>query len=464
MTLAEVASAVDGRLIVGSATSTDVVNGQAHTDSREVAEGDIFFARRGEETDGHRFTQAAETAGARLLIVEQQVEASVAQIVVDDSTLALGRLAKANVRRAKDVTDLTVVGVTGSNGKTTTKNLIAAMAEQVGPTVANIRSFNNEVGGPLTMLRVSSDTKTLVAEMGANAEGDIAKLADMARPNIGVVLTVGLAHAGGFGDLPTTFRTKSEMVSELAERDVAVLNRDDPWVSKMAEVTRARIVWFGQHSDSDVRASEIDGDARGTSFNLHASGDTRAVRFQVLGEHHVTNALAAAAVGLELGLSLDDVVASLEQTTLAAPGRMEVLSCRDGITVINDAYNANPDSMSAALKTLARVAKPGGRTVAVLGAMGELGDQSGEQHDRLGLQVVRLGITELIVVGSEARRLHISSINEGSWDGESVFFAEKDDALQYLVQTARPDDTILVKASNAAGLGILAQQLEEALA
>jgi UDP-N-acetylmuramoyl-tripeptide--D-alanyl-D-alanine ligase len=188
------------------------------------------------------------------------------------------------------------------------------------------------------------------------------------------------------------------------------------------------------------------------------------VRFRVLGEHHVMNALAAAAVGLELGLPLAEVVETLEAATLAAPGRMQVLGGRDGVTIINDAYNASPDSMSAALRTLAQVRRPDGRSVAVLGAMSELGEYSIEEHIRIGLQAVRLRISELVVVGADARHLHISAINEGSWDGESVFFETRDEAYDYLTSTLQPNDTVLVKSSNAAGLQSLGDRLGEAYA
>lgn len=459
----EIAAAIGGELLAGRGDAESAIVGEAQTDSRDVQPGQIFVARRGEETDGHLYASQAVERGAALLIVERDTDDRVPQIVVDDATDALGRLAKAVVHRVAEQGALTVVGITGSNGKTTTKNLVAAIAERLGPTVASIKSFNNEVGGPLTMLRVEQQTKTLVAEMGASAEGEIARLTEMAPPNIGVVLSVGLAHAGGFGGLETTYRTKSEMVRDLPDTAVAVLNRDDPWVSKMADLTAARVVWFGQHLEAEVRASDVEGSAEGTDFTLHARGEAVPVHFGVLGEHHVANALAASAVGLELGMPLAEIVRVLEATTLAAPGRMQVLPGRDGITVINDAYNASPDSMSAALKTLAQIKRPGARAVAVLGAMSELGELAGEQHDRIGLQVVRLGIDELVVVGKEARRLHISAINEGSWDGESVFFEDHDEALAYLADTARPNDTVLVKSSNAAGLQALGDRLAEAL-
>ena len=464
LTLAEIATAVDGRLIPGEDGSgpETVVSGESQTDSREVGAGQIFFARRGEETDGHRFAARAVDAGAAALVVEREVDGRVAQIVVADSTEALGALATAVVRRVRDADGLTIVGITGSNGKTTTKNLVAAMAERLGPTVASAKSFNNEVGGPLTMLRVSADTRTLVAEMGASAEGEIARLTAMAPPHIGVVLTVGLAHAGEFGGIETTFRTKSEMVRDLDEDAIAVLNRDDPRVARMAELTRAQVHWFGLGEGADVRATDIDSSAEGTRFTIHADGASAPVHFRVLGEHHVMNALAAAAVGRALGIPLTAIVETLEAATLAAPGRMEVLGGRDDIVIINDAYNASPDSMSAALRTLAQIRRPDGRSVAVLGAMSELGEYSIEEHRRIALQAVRLGISELVVVGDEARQLHISAINEGSWDGESVFFSDQDAAFAYLSDSLHTGDTVLVKSSNAAGLQRLGDRLGEA--
>ncbi|MGJ0204841.1 UDP-N-acetylmuramoyl-tripeptide--D-alanyl-D-alanine ligase [Leucobacter sp. gxy201] len=466
LTLAEAAAAMQGRLVQGSggAGPDTVVSGISQTDSREVQPGEIFFARRGEETDGHLFASKAVDAGAALLVVEREVDDRVPQIVVAEATEALGALATEVVRRVREAGRLTIVGITGSNGKTTTKNLVAAMAERVGETVASEKSFNNEVGGPLTMLRVQHTTDTLVAEMGASAEGEIARLTAMAPPHIGVVLTVGLAHAGEFGGIETTFRTKREMVQGLGETDLAVLNRDDAYVSRMAEATRARVRWFGQHPEADVRADGIESGADGTRFTIHADGQSLPVRFPVLGEHHIMNALAAAAVALELGLPLADIVEVLEHHTRAARWRMEVMGGRDGITIINDAYNASPDSMSAGLRTLAQVRRADGRSVAVLGAMSELGEYSIEEHIRIGLQAVRLRISELVVVGREARHLHISAINEGSWDGESVFFEEQDEAFEYLRGTLRPNDTVLVKSSNSAGLRFLGDRLGETFA
>ncbi|MGH3704663.1 MAG: UDP-N-acetylmuramoyl-tripeptide--D-alanyl-D-alanine ligase [Agromyces sp.] len=464
LTLAEIASAVDGVLrLDGTAAADDtVIDGVVTTDSREVEPGGVFVAKRGEFDDGHRFAPTAAEQGAALLIVEHALDLAVPQIIVADSVDALGALATEVVRRVRALGRLRIVGVTGSNGKTTTKNLLRTVLEHVGPTVAARASFNNEVGAPITMLELTNDTEFLVAEMGASGVGEIARLVRMARPDVGIVLKVGLAHAGEFGGIEQTVRAKSEMVTDLLETDVAVLNSDDPRVVPMAGLTAARVVWFGFGESADVRATDVRAHARGTEFAVTIpGGETAHVRFSVLGEHHVMNALAAIAASVELGVPLASVVEALEQVTLAERWRMQVMGGRDGVTIINDAYNASPDSMSAALKTLAQVKNPEARTIAVLGEMSELGEFSGEEHDRIGLLAVRLGISQLVVVGAGARRLHITAINEGSWDGESAFVESADEAFDLVTSSVRPGDTVLVKSSNSAGLRLLGDRLGE---
>ncbi|HET6673030.1 MAG TPA: UDP-N-acetylmuramoyl-tripeptide--D-alanyl-D-alanine ligase [Agromyces sp.] len=464
LTLTEVAAAVGGALHVDGtdATPATVVAGAVTTDSREISPGDVFFAKRGEFDDGHRFGPAAARQGAALLVVEHLLDVTVPQIVVGDTVDALGALATEVVRRVRSLGALRIVGVTGSNGKTTTKNLLRAVLERVGPTVAARASFNNEVGAPITMLELDDDTRFLVAEMGASAVGEIARLVRMARPDVGIVLKVGLAHAGEFGGIEQTVRAKSEMVTDLLATDVAVLNADDPRVVPMAGLTPARVVWFGLGPNADVRATDLATHARGTDFTVTVpGGESARVRFGVLGEHHVMNALAAIAASVELGVALPAVVEALETVTLAERWRMQLMGGRDDITVINDAYNASPDSMAAALKTLAQVQASGTRSIAVLGEMSELGEFSGEEHDRIGLLAVRLGISQLVVVGQGARRLHISAINEGSWDGESAFVETADEAYDLVVSMARPGDTVLVKSSNSAGLRHLGDRLGE---
>ncbi|MEO6201069.1 MAG: UDP-N-acetylmuramoyl-tripeptide--D-alanyl-D-alanine ligase [Cryobacterium sp.] len=464
LSLAEIADAVGGALhLDGSELTADsVIAGPVHTDSRQVEPGAIFVAKPGEVTDGHLFAPTAVSQGAALLLVERSLDLPVAQIVVPDVVVALGALAAEVVTRVRAGGRLKIVGVTGSNGKTTTKNLLRAVLERVGPTVAARGSFNNWVGAPMTMLDVASDTEFLVVEMGASGSGSIARLMRLARPDIGIVLTVGLAHAGEFGGIEATTNTKAEMAVELRDTDIAVLNADDPRVAGMAARTGAGIVWFGQGGAATVRATDLNASARGTTFVLHlASGARSSVSFRVLGEHHVMNALATAAAAEQLGVGIDDIVAGLESVSTAERWRMEVLGGRDGVTIINDAYNASPDSMTAALKTLAQIRVPGQRTIAVLGEMAELGELSGEEHDRIGLLAVRLNISQLVVVGAAARRMHISTINEGSWDGESAFVDTPDAAYELLRGSLQPGDTVLVKSSNSAGLRFLGDRLGE---
>ncbi|WP_375389879.1 UDP-N-acetylmuramoyl-tripeptide--D-alanyl-D-alanine ligase [uncultured Amnibacterium sp.] len=452
LTIDEIARAVGGEVVPPEAGSA-VVDGAVETDSRQIEAGGVFVARVGETMDGHDFVPAAVERGAALLIVERPLESPAPQVVVPDATAALAALAKAVVARVRGAGRLRVVGITGSNGKTTTKNLLREILGRVGPTVASHASFNNAVGGPMTMLRITHDTRFLVAEMGASAVGDIARLVALAPPDVGVVLKVGLAHAGGFGSIEGTALAKSEMVTGLASNDVAVLNRDDPRVAAMAERTAARVAWFGLSADpatGGTSADDVEATATGTAFELRLpTGERRTVAFRVLGEHHVGNAMAAAAVATALGVDADTIVAGLEAVVRAERWRMEILAT-DPVVVVNDAYNASPDSMAAALKTLVQIAP--GRSVAVLGAMTELGESAGEEHDRVGLLVVRLNIGLLVVVGPDAKRIHLAAIAQGSWDGESVFVETQDDAEALLAATLRPGDTVLVKSSNSAGL------------
>ncbi|WP_291052072.1 UDP-N-acetylmuramoyl-tripeptide--D-alanyl-D-alanine ligase [Herbiconiux sp.] len=475
LTLTEIAEALQGELVLtpeavaAGYTPGTVLNGTVDTDSRLIGAGDLFVAKRGEFDDGHRFVPNAVEAGAALVVVEHPFAAehgaalAVPQVVVADSVLALGHFATDVVRRVKALGALKIVGITGSNGKTTTKNLLRAVLERVGETVAPRDSFNNEVGAPLTMLKLTPSTRFLVAEMGASGKGEITRLIRMAKPDVGVVLTVGLAHAGEFGGIETTLATKTEMVQDLEPADVAVLNIDDPRVAGMAAKTAASVLWFGLNDKAAVRATEIDATAAGTSFVLHLpDGSSSPVRFAVLGEHHVMNALAAAAAAHTLGVPIATIVEALESVTRAERWRMEVLGGRDGVTVINDAYNASPDSMVAALKTLAQISGPGQRTVAVLGAMSELGEFSVEEHDRLGRLVVRLNIEKLVVVGEGARAIHLAAEHEGSWGGEAVFVETADQAFELVAADTRPNDLILVKSSNSAGLRFLGDRIADA--
>ncbi|MBW8872605.1 MAG: UDP-N-acetylmuramoyl-tripeptide--D-alanyl-D-alanine ligase [Leifsonia sp.] len=378
---------------------------------------------------------------------------------VVDGYDALSALAKLVVARVHAEGTLRVAAITGSNGKTTTKNLLRAIFEPEGPTVAPRESFNNHVGAPISMLKVDDATEYLVVEMGASHVGEIARLVAIARPDVGVVLKVGLAHAGEFGGVDAIQRAKAEMVTDLPATAVAILNRDDSRVAAMASQTAARVVWFGQHPESDLRAEQLVTDATGTTFTVTVGGETHPVHLRILGEHHVSNALAALAVAREFGIPVDRAISAIEGVTRAERWRMEVLEAGNGVIVINDAYNASPDSTAAAMKTLAQILQPGQRSVAVLGEMAELGEVAQEEHDRLGRLAVRLNIGKLVVVGERARHIHLAAGLEGSWDGESVLVADVDAAYDLLREELRAGDVVLVKSSKSAGLRFLGDKL-----
>jgi UDP-N-acetylmuramoyl-tripeptide--D-alanyl-D-alanine ligase len=463
LSLAEIAEIVSGRLVVtGDGPPTDtLVSGSVETDSRLVGPGSLFFALPGEVTDGRRFVDAAVAAGAALVVAESDVETTAPVIVVENGVAALAALATAVVARVRgsEGSDLRVVGITGSNGKTSTKNMLRAILSDLGPTVAPEGSFNNHVGAPISMLRIDDATKYLVVEMGASGSGEIARLVAIAKPDTGVVLKVGLAHAGEFGGIEATRKAKSEMVTDLPETATAILNVDDDRVASMAAVTRARVVTFGFGDMADYRASEVDVSASGTTFVLHTPGLTRRVALKILGEHHVMNALAALSVTGEWGLDVDRAATVLESVTRAERWRMEVLEAGSGVTVINDAYNASPDSVAAALKTLAQIVTPEQRSIAVLGEMAELGEYAREEHDRIGRLVVRLNIHKLVVVGDAARHVHMAAGLEGSWDGESMLVPDLEAAYEVLSSDLRPGDVVLVKSSKSANLRFLGDRL-----
>ncbi|QNO36503.1 UDP-N-acetylmuramoyl-tripeptide--D-alanyl-D-alanine ligase [Protaetiibacter sp. SSC-01] len=459
--LEELAGILDGELVLPPGVAADaIVSGTVETDSRRVTDGSIFFALPGEQTDGHLFAPVAVENGAALVVCREDLGLSVPQLVVADGYAALASLAHEVVTRVRSLGRLKVIGITGSNGKTTTKNLLRAVLEAEGPTVAPQGSFNNHVGAPITMLRIDEGTRYLVAEMGAGAPGDISRLVRIARPDVAVVLKVGLAHAGEFGGIEATEAAKSEMVTDLLPTDVAVLNVDDERVARMAGRTAARVVGFGLSRDAEVRAEDVETSVRGTAFTLVADGERWRVQLRILGEHHVMNALATLTVARELGVDLDRAVAALAGVPRAERWRMELLERGDDVIVINDAYNASPDSTAAALKTLAQLGRDEGRrTVAVLGEMAELGEFAQEEHDRIGRLVVRLDIRQLVVVGQGARHIHAAAGLEGSWDGESMLVPDQDAAYDVLSEQLRPGDIVLVKSSNSAGLRLLGDRL-----
>jgi UDP-N-acetylmuramoyl-tripeptide--D-alanyl-D-alanine ligase len=438
------------------------ITGSAETDSRLVSEGSIFFAKPGAEADGHDFVADAKSRGAVVAVVQRPVDVEITQLVVPDTVVALGLMASWLIGELKAINDLKVIGITGSNGKTTTKNMLRAILSQVGNTIAPIESFNNVVGAPISILRADLQTQFLVVEMGAEGLGSITYLAKMAQPDVAVILKVGMAHAGEFGGIENTATIKGELAEAVGEDAHLVLNADDGLVAAMKDRTKAKVHWFGTSAQAGLWASKISLSKSGTSFVLNwPDGTTSAVQLSILGEHHIMNALAAASVSSLLGASHEQIVNALEKMELAERWRMQRIERPDGVIVINDAYNASPDSMKAALQTLAQLGRMGTRTVAVLGEMAELGEYSRHEHDSIGRLVVRLNIDQLVVVGEGAKLIHMGATQEGSWDGESQFFPSIAEALEYLRGILADGDTVLVKSSKSANLRFLGDELME---
>jgi UDP-N-acetylmuramoyl-tripeptide--D-alanyl-D-alanine ligase len=427
------------------------VTGTVEFDSRAVAPGGLFVAFRGERVDGHDYAAAAVRAGAVAVLAARPV--GVPAIVVTDVLTALGTLAHQVLAR---LPRLTVVGVTGSSGKTSTKDLLAQLLARLGPTVAPPGSFNNEIGHPYTVLRADAGTRYLVLENSARGIGHIAALTAIAPPRIGVVLNVGSAHLGEFGSREAIATAKGELVEALPPEGLAVLNADQPLVAAMAARTRARVRTFGVAPDADVRAGDVALDGRGrAAFTLTAAGQAVPVRLALYGEHHVSNALAAGAVALELGMPLAEVATALGEAAPVSRWRMEVTDRPDGVTVVNDAYNANPESVRAALAAARGIAGTR-RLWAVLGQMAELGEDATAEHQALGRLVATLDVARLVVVGPEAAAIHDAAVSGGA---DSVRVPDAAGAVALLRRELRPPDVVLVKASRAAALERVALEL-----
>ncbi len=455
LTLAEVAAAVGGTL--ADAPDPQVrVTGDVELDSRRIVPGGLFVALAGERVDGHEHAAGAVAAGAAGVLAARPV--GVPAVVVPDVPAALAALATAVLARLPGVT---VVGVTGSSGKTSTKDLLAQLLATLGPTVAPPGSFNNELGHPYTVLRATEQTRFLVLEKSSRGLGHIAWLTRIARPRIGVVLNVGSAHLGEFGSRDVVALAKGELVEALPADGVAVLNADDPLVRAMAARTAARVVLAGEAADADVRATGVELDEHGrASYELVTAGGSVPVRLAGHGAHQVGNSLAAAAVALELGMPLPAVADALALARPLSRWRMEVTERADGVLLVNDAYNANPESMAAALRALRTMAR-GRRSWAVLGAMGELGEAAAEEHRRVGELAARLGVDRLVVVGPDAAGIHDAAGREPGWAGETVHVPDVPAALDLLRAELRPEDVVLVKASRAAGLERVALALAD---
>ncbi len=440
MSIAEIGDVVDGQ--VHGAGDTPVT-APATIDSRDLQPGGLFAALPGEHVDGHDFAGKALAAGASAVLASRPVDDPC--IVVDDVTAALARLATHVLGRLDPV----VIAITGSQGKTSVKDMLAAVLEPSGPTIAPVGSFNNELGVPLTVLRADQQTRFLVVEMGARGVGHIASLCRIAPPDVAVVLNVGQAHVGEFGSPDVTAQAKGEMVEALSANGTAVLNADDARVAAMASRTAARVLTFGEAGD--VVLGEVRLDDGQPVFTLAHDGVSVEVHVPQIGAHHAPNAAAAATTALAVGLDLPTVAERLDRAGARSPMRMERHVRADGLVVIDDAYNANPESMAAALRALAGFG--GSRTVAVLGEMLELGDGSHDAHVEIGRLSAELGVDRVLAVGSGAAGIAVGAGDRGT------AVADVDEALRELSAWLTPVDVVLVKASR----GVRLERVTEAL-
>ncbi|WP_248964824.1 UDP-N-acetylmuramoyl-tripeptide--D-alanyl-D-alanine ligase [Sphaerisporangium perillae] len=446
--LARIAEITSGAL-AGMADPRAVVRGPVLIDSRAAEPGSLFVAIRGARADGHDFAAQACQAGAVAVLASRPVEAPC--VIVGDVVAALARLATAT---AAELPGTTVVGVTGSAGKTTTKDLLAGLTTRIGATIAPAGSYNNEIGHPLTVLRADHDTRFLVLELSAREEGHIAYLTGIARPKIGVVLNVGTAHLGVFGGREQIAKAKGELVEALPADGVAVLNADDPFVRAMADRTQARVSWYGRSAEAGVRAEEETLDERGrAAFTLRTPSGSAPVRLRLYGAHAVENALAAAAAAYELGLPVATIAEELSRAEPRSRWRMEVKDRPDGVTVINDAYNANPDSMRAAFQTLGVLGKDR-RKYAVIASMRELGEESDALNEDVGRLAAQAGLSGLWVVGDDAW-----PVLAGAKGAPAVHAPDAATAAAELSARLAPGDVVLVKGPRAAGLERVAEAL-----
>jgi UDP-N-acetylmuramoyl-tripeptide--D-alanyl-D-alanine ligase len=454
MTLAEIAAVVDGRVDGDPGTRVD---GAAFVDSRAAVPGGLFVAVPGERVDGHDFAATAHDGGAAAVLATRGT--GVPAVLVEDPVAALGRLAR-HVLDTLVGTGLTVLALTGSQGKTGTKDYLAAVLRAAGPTVATSGNNNNEIGVPLTVLRADARTRFLVVEMGARGVGHIAYLCGIAPPAVAAVINVGTAHLGEFGSREAIAQAKGEIVEALGSDGTAVLNADDDLTAAMSARTAARVLAFGAEAEVSWRGLVLD-DLGRPSFELGHDGAWRSVRLAQPGAHQVANAAAAAAMALAVGLPLPEVAEALTASRADSPMRMELHERADGLIVVNDAYNANPASMAAAVEALVAIGtRRHRRTVAVLGVMLELGDDGAEAHREVGRLAASLGVDVLVAVGEPAAGI-AAGYTSVDGPGVALVTAGRDEALAWVRENVAAEDVVLVKASRGAALEKVADGLLE---
>ncbi|CAN2193769.1 MurF UDP-N-acetylmuramyl pentapeptide synthase [Candidatus Nanopelagicaceae bacterium] len=442
------------KIVGGELHGEDLLVTQAPVlNSADAINGSLFLALKGESADGHDFAQDAFAHGAVLALTSKSIEGN--HILVEDVTKALGALAN-HVRR--DLRDLIVIGITGSQGKTTTKELLASVLSSVAETVAPSGNFNNDLGAPISLLRCTDKTRYCIVEMGARHLGDIARLAEIAEPNIGVVLKVGSAHVGEFGSVEVIAQAKSELISSLKDGAVAILGNYDTYTPKMSQLHKGKSVLFGEDSKCDIRATDIEFREGRAHFDLITPEGRSAVGLRIIGLHQVANALAVAAIATELGLSLDQISGGLSTAESNARWRMEITEL-PGVLLINDSYNASPEAMSAALSTLTLFAQErGGQSWAFLGKMHELGESSQSDHAAIGTLAQELGIDHLVCVGAPE---YAAAIDK---NGPTTIHLCDDKAQALtLAENLEKGDVLLIKASRSEKLEELAEMISQQL-
>jgi len=432
--LSKVVEAVDGKLIAGS---PEAKIGDVSTDSRRIRGGELFVALRGPNYDGHEFVGAALSSGANAAMVDGEVSVSGGKglVLVDDTLRALGDMAA--VYR-KSFSSLKAVAITGSNGKTTTKDMTAHMLRTVGRTVCAEKSFNNFVGVPLTVFGVGRQTSYAVFELGTSAPGEIERLADVCKPNVGVITNVSKTHLEGLGSEEGVAKAKAELLEALPDDGTAVLNSDDRRCRELADGFSGEVLFFGLGEEAEVRGEELEADSEGVSFSLAGVGK---VSLPMPGRWNVHNALAAFAVCKALGIEPASVVGKLGSFR-SPPMRMEEVVVR-GVRVINDAYNANPESVAMAVKELGWLRRAG-KAIFVMGDMLELGEESAQLHGEAGELVGKVGIEVMIGVGD----MVAAACDAAKKDGvDATHFDDWNQALVRLIEVAEPRDVVLVKGS-----------------
>lgn len=452
--LSDVAAATGGRL-VGADAEVQAVT----VDSRTATTGSLFVAIAGERSDGHEFVTDAFEGGATGALVRREDAAVEGRSVVVVPGLVGTMKALADLARdERNASTATVIGITGSTGKTMTKDLVAAVLGGRFEVVASPGSYNNEIGLPLTLLSSRETTEVIVAEMGSRGLGHITQLCDIARPDVGIVTNVGVAHMELFGSAENIADAKAELIEALTVEGTAILPLADPIVREFATRTEADVVLFGEGSKARVRSEDVRLDEEGRArFTLAIDDEREPIELATPGEHMVSNALAAAAAGSVLGLAPSEIASGLKDARVSS-WRMETFTGAGGIRVINDAYNANPSSMEAALKTARWIARDS-RMAAVLGTMRELGHLSEREHERVGELVARLGVDRIIAVGDEAGPIVRAAVREGAEPENVASYADPAEALEDVRAWAREGDVVLFKGSRAVGLEKVAEAM-----